>query len=143
MADYGTQCRSCHLTVSKLQKSIASLETELKAKDKLILKFSTVTTPPAKHLAVLRSSDCGIRNMTCPSHCSSPQMDNDPTFPWYGSINAVPAPEDPWLLLGAKHKVAATSTPSHGLAMVQSPVGQVKYFSILNPKPPRVSLQLW
>ena len=125
MADCGAECRSCHLTVYKLQKSIASRETELKAKDKLILEFSTVAMAQAKHLATLCLSGCAIGNMTCPSHCSSPQTDNNSTLSWFGAINAVPAPEDPWLLMGAKPKVAAASTPSHGPVMVRSPVGQV------------------
>eukprot|EP00064_Thunnus_orientalis_P010244 superscaffoldBa00001373_g10270 len=98
-----------------------------------------ITTAQTKQLAVLGSSGCDVRDRTSPTlspDCSAPALpDNNATIPWSSSIPtggleaASGQPEDPWILLGAKPKAPASSSPRSESAEGRSVVGQGKHSS--------------
>ena len=129
-----SECESCNLTVSKLRESIISLKAELKEKEKLIMGFTIIATSQASHITALKNSGCSYYlNVTRPSLHShfTPWLDNDPTLPWLGStLTGVPDPEsapaqpdDPWVTMGAKSKIIASSTLYQAPVKSRSPQG--------------------
>ena len=100
----------------------------------LIMGFTTIATTQASHITALKNSGCSYNlNVTRPSlhgH-SAPGLDNNPTLPWLGStLTGVPDPEsapaqpdDPWVTMGAKPKIIASSTPYQAPVKSRSPQG--------------------
>lgn len=98
---------------------ITGLKAEIREKDKP-MEVSTVASAQA-NLVVLRFSSHGYQGMSNPSlslDCPSPVADDDPHSSMAIS-SGVPEPEaaillkDPWVIMSAKPKVTANSTPHY------------------------------
>lgn len=101
----------------------------LKAAEEHRLPGNLAQSERQAHLGVFHCRQGPSETLRRPAHLWLQQQERDLSISLlqstdgqqsHSSINAVPesASEDPWLLMGAKLRATATSTPSHGLAKV-------------------------